>query len=257
MTLITDVLKRAARQCSVTEPSSWITATTLSHVELRDDFLPETVDEIAERLDLPSPIGKQTTITGDGSEDYALPADFRRITRAPLAVYETANTRRAAVPLATDGQWTHLGQIGSAGAYRYYRIQGYDGNYTIGFYANPASSETITVSYVSTLWMANAAGTAGTEFTDETDVMLLPRRIVELGMVWRFRKRKGFEYGDILGEYESYMGRLENDSRGRRVVDFGDAGNCGRHPMDIPVPDFIPGSSGGSAFGSGFGPGFG
>lgn len=242
MTLIVDVLSRAARECSVTAPDSWLSATGLSHVELRDDFLPETVDEILDRIDLTSPIGKQTTITGDGSEDYALPTDFRRLKRDPLAVYETANTRRAVIPIPSDGQWTHLKEIGSAGAYRYYRLQGYDQNFTIGLYANPTSSETVTVSYVSNLWMANAAGTAGQDFTDATDVLLLPRRVVELGVVWRFRKRKGLEYSDVLAEYESHIERLSNDSKPRRTVAFGCDANGGSNPMDIPVPDFIPAS---------------
>lgn len=241
MTLIIDALNRAGRECSVTQPDSWITATSLAHVELRDDFLLETVEEIAARIDLPSPIGKQTTITGDGSEDYSLPDDFVRLARDELAVYENTTTRRAGVPITTDGQWAHLANIGSAGAYRYYRLQGYDGNFTIGFYANPSASETITVSYVSNLWMANAAGTAGTEFTAADDVLLMPRRVVELGIVWRFRKRKGLDYSSTLAEFESHLARLADDARSRKNISFGDNKPMS-HPMDVPVPDFIPAS---------------
>ena len=241
MTLIVDALNRAGRECSVTQPDSWITATSLAHTELRDDFLMETVDEIADRVDLPSPIGKQQVITGDGSEDYALASDFKRLTRDPMSVYETTTTRRAGVPVLTDGAWTHLENIGSAGAYRYYRLQGYDGNFTIGFFANPSTSVSITVSYVSNLWMATAAGTAGVAFTDATDVLLMPRRVVELGIVWRFRKRKGLQYGDVLAEYESHLERLTTDARAVKVIGFGESGQDYK-PMRVPVPDYIPAS---------------
>ena len=241
MTLIVDVLKRAARECSVTDPDSWVTATGQAQVELRDDFMLETIEEIVDRVDLPSPIGKQTTITGDGSEDYALPADFKRLMRTPTAVYETTTTRRAGVPITSDGDWTHLKTIGAAGAFRYFRIQGYDGNFTIGFLANPASGQSVTVSYVSNLWMANAAGTTGTMFTAEDDVLLLPRRVVELGIVWRFRKRKGLDYASTLAEYESNLGRLVTDSRSMRSIHFGDSGRDYK-PMRVPVPDYIPSS---------------
>lgn len=241
MTLIVDVLNRAGRQCSLTQPDSWISATKLSYVELREDFLPETIEEISDRVDLTSPIGKQTTITGDGSEDYALPSDFKRLMRDPMAVYETTTTRRAGVPVMNEGSWTHLENIGSSGAYRYYRLQGYDENFTIGFFQNPSASVSITVSYVSNLWMATTGGTAGTAFTAATDVLLMPRRVVELGIIWRFKKRKGLPYGDVLGEYEGYLERLANDSRQRKVVSFGESGQEYK-PMRVPVPDYIPAS---------------
>ena len=241
MTLITDALARAARQCSITAPDSWVNATGAAQVELRDDFLSETVDEISDRVDLPGPIGKTYVITGTGAEDYALPSDFKRLARDPMAVYETTTTRRAGVPVLSEGNWTHLNNIGSSGAFRYYRLKGYDGNYTIGFYQNPSSSVSITVSYVSNLWMADSGGTAGSAFTNSTDVLLMPRRVVETGMVWRFRKRKGLQYADVLAEYEALLERLSNDSRSRKVISFGESGQDYK-PMRVPVPDYIPSS---------------
>ena len=55
-TPITEVLDRIARQCNVTPPSSWVTASRYDHVELRDDILLETVDDLLDRVDWPSPI---------------------------------------------------------------------------------------------------------------------------------------------------------------------------------------------------------
>lgn len=241
MTTIVDALNRAGRQCSVTQPDSWISATSLAHVELRDDFLAGTVEEIADRVDLPSPVGKQQTITGTDAENYALNSDFKRLTHDPMSIYESTTTRRAGVPVITDANWTHLKNIGSAGAYRYYRLKGYDGNFTIDFFANPSSAVSITVSYVSNLWMATSAGVAGTAFTDATDVLLMPRLVVEKGIVWRFRQRKGLQYNDVLAEYEALLERLTNDARSRKIIAFGESGQDYK-PMRVPVPDFIPAS---------------
>ncbi len=241
MTLITDILDRAARQCSVTSPSSWISATTATVLELRDDFLLETVDELQKRVDWSSPIGKQTTIPGDGSENYALPADFVRLTNDDLAIYETTTTRRAGVPVDSDGAWTHLAEIGTAGGSRYYRIKGYEGNFTIDFYKNPTSSDSITVSYVSNVWMITSGAVEGSAFTAATDIALYPRRILELGIVWRFRKRKGLPYQDVLAEYEAWIATTVNRMRGRRTINFGEQKNTSS-PFAIPVPDFIPAS---------------
>lgn len=238
MTLITDALTRAARQCSIGAPSSWLTATDTEHEEIRDDFLSETVDDLLQRADFPSPISKQVTLATDGSESYDLPADFYRLQRGPLAVYETTTNRRALFPVASDGEWTHIKEIGSTGAERYYKLGGYEGNYTISIYKEPSSAIEIIASYVSRNWMASGAGTVGYAFTAEDDVLIIPRRMIEAGIVWRWRERKGLPYIDKLNEYEILIARTKNDMRGRRVVNYGQP--VIRRPWDVPVPDQIP-----------------
>lgn len=245
MTLITDALDRIARQCSITPPSSWLTSTVTGVVELRDDFLRETVDDLADRLDLPAPIGQQQTLTGtgatnaDGSETFSLNADFKRLQRDQLAVYDTLQDR-AVVPVTEDGQWNHLTDVGASGAIKHYRIAGYEGNWTMDVYNAPGTGDEIKVSYISTNWMANAAGTLGDTFTAADDVLIFPRRIIEAGTVFRFRERKGLPYQDKYAEYEALVARLSNDTRSRRRIDFGTPDPNVRW-QDL-IPAFIPSS---------------
>lgn len=238
MATVKDVMDKAARGCSVTPPTSWITSTALTFMELKD-LLSDTVEELLDRIDWPDPITKNTVITGTGVESYALPADFKRLTRDPLAVYETTTTRRAGIPVSTNGAWTHLQQIGSAGGDRYYRTSGdEESGYEIAFYQYPATGASITVSYVSRNWLS-LSGTEGYQWTNVAATLLLPARLVELGVVWRFRRRKGLPYADRYNEYEAKLARLANDARGVRSVNM--AGGRGmRNPLDVPVPDFIP-----------------
>lgn len=238
MTTVVEVLKRAAHQCSLPIPNTWAAATRLEHVEFRD-FLAETVEEILDRVDLPSPVGKQTTITGDGSESYSLPSDFRRLARDPLAVYETTTLRRAGVPVSSDGAWTHLNQIGAAGTNRFYAVEGYDANWTIKFERDLTSGNSVTVSYVSNIWCKSSADVEQDEFTSDDDVLLIPRLPVEAGIVWRFRARKGFPYSDMMARYEAHLSRLVSDSRGIRKICFGGAPDDAK-VMRVPVPDYIP-----------------
>jgi len=242
MTTVVNVLKRAARQCSVNEPSSWLTATATAAVELRDDFLLETVDELQKRIDWSSPIGKQTTITGDGATvSHSLPSNFVRLANTDDAVYETGTTRRRGIPVASDGEWTHINEIGTGGGARFYKIEGYEGNFTISFYPTLESGSTVTVSYISNVWKATSAGAEGNTFTDAGDVVLYPRRILELGTIWRFRKRKGLQFEDIYAEYEAWIATQANRQRGPQRIIFGSNGDY-RHPMRHPVPDVIPSS---------------
>lgn len=239
MTTIVEALNRIARQCSVKAPSSWVTATRDDHVSLRDDFLSETIRDIHDRVDLPSPIGKQQTITGDGSTAYTLNSDFLRMQRDENAVYDTA-LDRPVIPVTTDGGWTRITDLGTAGATRYYKLTGYEGNYSISFHQAPSASVGITVSYVSNLWKATSGGTAGSEFTDEADILLLPRKVVETGTIWRYRRRNGMLYEDVYTEYEALMSRLINDTRQRKIISFSEPDRRVRW-QDL-IPAYIPDS---------------
>jgi len=236
MTLITAILDRAARQCSVTVPTSWLTASDVTAKEIMD-FLDQTVSDIVDRLDLTGPMSKQVTITGTGAETYAMPVDMVRLHRSEFAVYERMRTRRACVPVVTDGEWEYLKELGTTGAYRFYRMTGYDGAFEISFQRPLDVGVEVLASYVSTNWLVNE-GTYKSAITDAADASLLPRRLVESGIVWRFRQRKGLEYGDVRLDYETQMARYLNDSRTIRRVAFGSVPTRG--PFDIPVPDYIP-----------------
>lgn len=217
MALIVDVLNRIARHCSIQTPSSWLTATADEYVEIRDDFLRETVNDLLDRVDWPAPIGAETTISGTGVATYTLPANFRRLQRNPFSVYDQ-NLQTYCIPVTTDGDWVELLDSGIAGADRFYRLSGYDGAYSIEFEAAPSSD--ITVSYVSNNWMATDAGVEGENFTSATDVLILPDRLVEIGTIWRWRERKGLPFQDKYTEFNMLLGRYLNDLRGRRHVSF-------------------------------------
>ncbi len=217
MTTIVDVLNRVARHCSISSPSSWVTATEDEHVELRDDFLRETVADLLDRADWPQPVGAQVTITGTGVATYALPADFRRLQRPRFSVYDQ-QLDAPGIPVTNDGDWVELLDSGVAGADRFYRITGYDGAYSISFEAAPTTD--ITLSYVSNNWMATSGGVVGNMLTAETDVLILPDRLVEVGTIWRWRERRGLPFQDKYTEFNTIFSRYLNDLRGRRVVSF-------------------------------------
>lgn len=202
-------------------------------MEIRD-FLAETVDDILERLDVTGPLSQTVVITGTDAETYPLPVDYKRLQRGTYAVYERFRTRRACVPVSDDGQWEYMKELGTAGAYRFFRVRGFEGNFEIDFYRPLDADLTAVVNYVSINWISGGKS----EFSDNDDVSMLPRRLLESGIVFRFRERKGLEYADKQAEYEALLARYGNDSRTRRTITFG--GVMARSPFDIDPPDFIP-----------------
>ncbi|MGL6208727.1 MAG: hypothetical protein ACRC14_02715 [Paracoccaceae bacterium] len=236
MTTVVDVLNRIARHCSITAPSSWITATADEYLELRDDFLRETVNDLLDRVDWPQPIAGQVTIAGTGVASYALPVAFRRLQRHPYSVYDE-RLDAPGIPVSTDGEWVELLDSGIAGADRFYRLKGYDGAFEIEFEGAVATGDDIILSYVTNNWMATSGGVVGSMLTAETDVLVLPDRLVEVGTIWRWRERKGLPFQDKYTEFNMLLGRYLNDIRGRRVVSF-----KRRKPQrwQDRVPAFIP-----------------
>lgn len=230
MTLVVDVLARVARQVSVSRPSSWVTATEDEHAELRDDFLRQTCDDLLDRIDWPQPVGLTYAVTGTGVEDYALPADFKRLQRHPLSVYDS-QMDTAAIPVTTEGEWVEIRDNGASGALRYYRITGYDGAWQIGFLPEP--STTVTLSYITPRWMVSAGGVFGNVLTAEDDILLLHDKLVETGIIWRWRERRGLPFTDKYTEHEALLARVVNDLKGRRQISFG-------HKRPVRWQDLVP-----------------
>lgn len=238
MATVSEVMDKAARECRASPPNNWVTSTTTTAMEFKD-HLSDTIDELLERVDWPDPIARDQTIAGSGVETYSLDSEFKRLTRDAGAVYETTNTRRNCIPIPTNGMWTNLKELGSAGGDRYYRVSGdEDGGFDISFFHELETGAEVIVSYVSKNWLS-ISGTRGSTWSDAAAVLLLPRRLVEMGVVWRFRRAKGLPFADRLNEYEANIARLANDKRVIRRVDMGGEGMV-RSPFEIPVPDYLP-----------------
>jgi hypothetical protein len=246
MATLKEVMDEAARECSITPATDWISTTDARYLELRGHMY-RTARELLERIDWPEPISAVSTITGPGTvtsnySTHSLPAAFGRLQRDSFAVYETTNTRRRCVPVSTAGEWTHLDEVGSAGAYRYYRIAGdEEAGFTIDFFRALSATQEVKVHYVAKNWIVTTGSTETDEWANIADTILLPRDLIELGVVWRFRRRSGLAYLDVYGEYEQRLARLSNDYKVRRSLNFGGDSEPA-HPMRVPVPDFIPSS---------------
>lgn len=214
-TLITDILDICAHQCGVEIPDSWITASGTAETDLRDMYLPQTVDDVLERVDWPEDIGAQTTISGDGTVEHDLDASFLRMKRDPMAALETTDVlRRPMIPVKNAGDWTYLQEIELNGLDRYFRLKGDVGAFKIDIFPALGTGDSAVLSWVSNSWAEDGAGTGKSEFNDPSDKSRLNRRLLEAGIVWRFRRREGLEYMDVYQEYENLLARYSTDLRG-------------------------------------------
>ncbi|HPG23167.1 MAG TPA: hypothetical protein PLH75_10300 [Amaricoccus sp.] len=238
MTRVRNVLDAIARQCSISTPANgWVAATQPQHVEIRDGFVRETVDNILDRIDFPEPVSESRVVTGIGAEEQGLPTDFLRLHRQPLAVYHVER-QEPCVAIHSDAEYEFLKTRGAAGARLHYRLHGYEANWKLDFYPIIPVGDTVMVSYVTRNWLMSGS-TAGYSISTDEDIILLPRRLVEAGAIWRFRERKGLPFADKQTEYETLMVRYGRDSRTLRTTTYGDTGPY--WPFNQPVPNVITG----------------
>ena len=67
----------------------------------------------------------------------------------------------------------------------------------------PSAGNTWAFEYATWNWLTDSGGTTYKQyFTDDTDLMLLPESILEMGLRWRWKKEKGFEYAEDFRTYE-------------------------------------------------------
>lgn len=98
----------------------------------------------------------------------------------------------------------------------YFRIRGD----SILFFPNPSSADTIYFEYVSDKWCQSVAGARQSAWNADTDTALLDEDIMKLGLIWRFRKSKGFDYGEDFATYEKALADVFGIDGGRPAVDM-------------------------------------
>ncbi len=234
--VIKDYMDTAARECSITPPSNWITASDTNSILIKT-YLKDTVREAIERVDW-NQMNPDQVITGTGATSYALATDFQRLAFDEEAVYENDPNRGRVIPVTKNGLWTALVEDSVSGADRFYRLQGSN----IEFFSALPTDAVVTVSYISKNWKTAADGASpGTTWDIDTDLSLLPGPLLQAGVVWRFKRHKRLYYADFKAEYEGILARGSSADRPAGKVAFDGIGRR-RRPFDVPVPDVIPSS---------------
>lgn len=237
MDVLKDAMDDAAAECSLAVPSLFATNTQTSYVQLKR-YMYSTARELLSRIDWAS-CTLDETLTGDGTNVIALPSDFGRVVRRDEedgAAVWSDGMRRAFKPFNSNGEWTVVRSMGPTPSYGY-RIVGSN----IEFTQDIALGDTITLSYVSKDWISHASARAA-EWTDDADLSYLPIRLIELGSVWRWRRKRGLEFSSYQGEFEIELTRASNDDRSIRKIRFGQSpNNTGGSPYrNLPVPTLGP-----------------
>lgn len=166
-----------------------------------------------------------------GVQDYTLPADFRWI--VPMTTWDRSSDRLVINPVSGEEwqfmkAWTTI-----SGLHRKARIRGG----VLEFEANMTSADnavTIAFEYLSSYWCSTSGGTAKSRMTIDTDIGRLDSHLLELGLMWRFRRAKGLSWETEQAEYQrQVMLSKAGDGGARRL-------NMGRSTSVVPNNPNVP-----------------
>lgn len=212
MDIIKDAMDDVARECGVSVPSLWASNTDDTYQQLKM-YMRQTAAEMLDRIDWQN-CTLNEVITGAATDTYALPTNFKRPTRDGNTVYGNSPQRWAFAPITTNGDWTQLQSWGALSTY-FFRFTGTD----IQFSQTINSPDEITLAYVTKNWIFSGSSRTDT-WTADTDTSYLPVSILQLGCIWRWKRKMGLDYASILGEYETELSRASQDDRQQQSISF-------------------------------------
>ena len=105
------------------------------------------------------------------------------------------------IPAISPEQWQAYQANSVTGPFTKFRIQ----QGTLYFFPTPTAGHSVAFEYMSKNFCESSGGTDQNAWAADADVGLLDEDLMGLGVVWRWKKAKGLEYGEDFNEYETQV----------------------------------------------------
>lgn len=115
-------------------------------------------------------------------------------------------------------RWQQLKAMVMQGPWNQFQIRGNN----ILFIPVPAPGQTVFFEYTTKNWARSSNGAAQSRFLQDTDITLLRDDIFKLGVEWRWRKAKGFDYAQDFVDWEGMLQDAKARDGTKDVINMGD-----------------------------------
>ena len=166
-----------------------------------------TIKDIVKAHNWVNLITEYTFMTVSGQTDYALPSDFKRMVHD--TVWDRTNYEKTRGSL-TPQEWQYYQSSiygSSVSTWKRYRIRSISGAKYFSIEPTPSAAEQMVFEYVSTYWARSSGGTEQTGFLNDSDTTVLDEDLIELGAIWRVKKKIGLDYMDEKDEFDKELSR--------------------------------------------------
>lgn len=171
---------------------------------------------LAKRHDWQELITEKTfSATATTTQTNAIPTDFDRMVTASFW-NRTAN-KRVVGPLSPQ-RWQQLQAGIIVMAFDCFRIRGSD----LLMSPTPTAGHSMAYEYVSKYWCGGAADTSPDQeaWVADSDISFLDEELMTIGLVWRFKKSAGLDYGEDFTDYEARLASLMGNDGGQTDIDM-------------------------------------
>ncbi len=204
MTALT-ILQGASSRLGLSAPSAVFSSTDAQIIQLRN-LMNEEGAELADWAAWTKITKEKTfTTTAAAAQVASVPDDFGWLVNDTM--WNRTTDQQIVGPISAE-QWQMEQAVGVGATLRqYFRFRGTGTASLLLGPGTPTASETVAYEYVSTQWCEASGGTDQSAFAADTDVSFLPEHVITLGVIWRFLKAKGFDYGEDFRKYEMAKSR--------------------------------------------------
>jgi hypothetical protein len=225
-----DIVQGAARRVNIQQPPIAI-GTSDANVALLIDCAQDAGDDAVERVNWAAlKLIPPATFTGDGvTAAFPLPIGFQALSPSdtfvsnlyptwslPGPVSEGAMVRLKALPMAIPTHtWRQVGGtvVGSGMIMP-----------MIEFFPVLGVGEIVSFVYAQGNWITDLTGAqyATPIWQADSDISLIPERLIRLGAIWRWKRRRGFDYAEEMNDYEGALDRLGGQEDTAPVISMSD-----------------------------------
>jgi hypothetical protein len=162
---------------------------------------------------------------------YALPTDFDQLLKD--TVFNRTRRRRMVGDLSPE-QWQETQASLVTMVNPAFRIRG------SLFYISPTPSsvETVAYEYMSKNWCQSSLSVGQSAWAADTDAGILNEELMTLGVIWRFKSKKGLDYAEDMSNYEIQVAKAIFKDGARVTIDTSDCGRD-RVPRAPQVPETL------------------
>jgi hypothetical protein len=170
-------------------------------------------------------------LTGDGSTTlWDLPEDFDRFMSGEILWSD--QSAGELLPLVSDQELVALKAQETDPPESVWRLFGDQ----IEIWPALASGEIVTTEYRSEFWiLANDGSTRKARWSADTDRALVPERLVTLGLVWRWKQAKGFDYSEAFRSYQFERQRAAGVDGGSPTIQISETSRADIAKMGRPA----------------------
>ena len=103
-----------------------------------------------------------------------------------------------------------------------WRQVGYLGAQSIEFYPVLQNGEIVSFYYEKGAWITSSGGAPYNPplWAADTDLTIIPDRIIRLGAIWRWKFSKGLDYAEFQADYEGALDRISSQEQTGRTVNM-------------------------------------